>query len=112
MDIFNFFIYVIITSKVGFIITSLINKRLKRTGKENTKLNKSIIIWKERFEFIFMNLMAVLLIYVFYTKANRSESISKETKLLLFLFGFVLLITANWSEFIENSLFNKFINKN
>ena len=107
MDIFNFFIYLIITSKFGFVITSLINKRLKRKGKEDTELNKNIVIWKERFEFIFMNLMAVLLIYVFYPKANRSELISKETKLLLFLFGFVLLLTANWNEFIENSIFNK-----
>ena len=107
MDIFNLFIYVIITSKAVFIITSLINKILKRMGKENTKLNKTIVIWKERFEFIFMNLMAILLIYVFYPKANRSETLSKETTLLLFLFGFVLLLTANWREFIENSIFNK-----
>jgi hypothetical protein len=30
--------------------------------------------------------------------------INAETKLLLYLFGFVLLITANWSTFIGESI--------
>lgn len=107
MDIFNLFIYIIITSKVGFIITSLMNRGLKRTGKEDTKMNKNIVVWKERFEFIFMNLMAGLLIYIFYPKTYRSESITNETKILLFMFGIVLLLTANWKAFIENSIFHK-----
>jgi hypothetical protein len=33
--------------------------------------------------------------------------IDKEAKLLLFLFGFVLLLTENWSTFLQESIWFK-----
>ena len=52
--------------------------------------------------------MAGLIIYLFNPKYNRENLIDYETKVLLYLFGFILLITAEWSAFFkESSWFKK-----
>ena len=76
---------------------------LKAKGDEKSELDKKILYWKERFEFIFIACMAALLIYLFNPRSKTSITIDRETKVLLFLFGFVLLITAKWDEFIKES---------
>ena len=82
---------------------------LKIKGDEKSKTYKNITFWKKRTEFIFIALMAILLIYLFNPRTDRSVMIDYETKLLLYLFGFILLITAKWGDFIhENPLFKKF----
>ena len=47
--------------------------------------------------------MSILLIYLFNPRFNRELLINGETKLLLFLFGFVLILTAKWNIFFEES---------
>jgi hypothetical protein len=76
---------------------------LVKIGFTNSEKDKEVLFWKERFEFVFIILMACLLIYLFNPRNERSFMINYETKLLLFLFGFILLITANWNTFIEES---------
>lgn len=81
---------------------------LKAKGEEKSDLDKKILYWKERFEFIFIALMSILLIYVFNPRTDRTILVDKETKILLYLFGFILLITAKWDLFItESPLFKK-----
>ena len=76
---------------------------LKAKGNEKSSLDKKIEYWKERLEFIFVFLMAILLIYLFNPRNDRTQVIDKETKLLLYLFGFVLLITAKWNVFFHET---------
>ena len=45
--------------------------------------------------------MAVLLIYLF--RPGREKQLNNEEKMLLFLFGWVLLLTANWGEFFKDA---------
>ena len=59
--------------------------------------------WKERLEFVFVALMSILFIYLFNPRTGTSILIESETKLLLYLFGIFLLITAKWSEFFKES---------
>jgi uncharacterized membrane protein SirB2 len=47
--------------------------------------------------------MAGLLIYLFNPRQSREKILDYETKVLLYLFGFVLLLTANWSAFVEEA---------
>jgi hypothetical protein len=47
--------------------------------------------------------MAILLIYLFNPRNPKLEIIDSETKILLYLFGIVLLITAKWEAFFEGS---------
>jgi hypothetical protein len=76
---------------------------LKSKGEEGSDLDKNIEFWKERFEFIFIILMAILLIYLFNPRYNNQVVIDKEMKILLFLFGIILIITAKWSAFFEEA---------
>ena len=70
--------------------------------------DKQVLFWRERTEFIFTSLMAILLIYLFNPIKNKMFMINNETKLLLYLFGIVLIITADWKTFFkESNIFKK-----
>jgi len=97
------FVYLIFIIKIGFILTAVTHIYLKVKGKEKTDLDKKILYWKERFEFIFIAAMSVLLIYLFNPRRGEMVMIDADTKLLLYLFGFVLLITANWDDFFHQA---------
>lgn len=103
MKYFDSYIILTFIVKIIFIILALTNIYLEAKGKKNSSLATEINYWKKRVEFIFKILMALLLIYLFSPKANRTIMINGETKVLLYLFGFVLLITSNWSEFFKES---------
>jgi hypothetical protein len=103
MKYFNIYITFAFIVKLIFIVLALTYIFIKTKGKENSSLAIKIKYWKERVEFIFTILMAILLIYLFSPRANRTIMINHEAKLLLYLFGFVLLITAKWGEFIKES---------
>ena len=76
---------------------------LKRTGKINSTQYKNIEFYKERVEFIFIFLMSTLLIMIFNPRMPRLDLLNKEAKMLIFLFGIVLIITAKWKVFVEQS---------
>ena len=95
MKYFDIYVAVIFVFKIIFIILSLTN----------------IKYWKEKTEFIFTILMAFLLIFLFSPRTNRMMIINGETKMLLYLFGFVLLITSKWSEFIKESKIFSYLQK-
>ncbi len=100
LDIFiNFIIFI----KICFILFAITHGYLKRTGKLNTELDNKVVYWKGKIEFVFIALMALLLIYLFNPRYKREMIIDYETKVLLFLFGIILLITAKWDEFFEES---------
>lgn len=104
MNKFDIYVTFIFLIKVGFIIMSVAHIYLKVRDKDKSELDKKILYWKERFEFVFIALMSILLIYMFNPRLDRSILIDKETKLLLYLFGFVLLITAKWDIFFKESV--------
>ena len=99
----DYFIYLIFVAKISFILLTLTQKYYKFSGKEDEDINKKIIYWKDRIEFIFIILMSILLLYLFNPRFNRENLIDGEIKLLLFLFGFILIFTAKWNIFIEES---------
>jgi hypothetical protein len=107
MNKYNFFIFFIIFLKIVFISLSLISIYLKRKTKEkpetqeDSKLIIQIDYWEMRFEFIFNIMMSILLIYVFNPNSNNLYLITNETKFLLYLFGVILIIKSNWSEFFN-----------
>ena len=105
MDVYFHYIMAIICLKIIFVILKTIviyNKLLK---KEETETSKTIIYWAERAEFVYTVLMAVLLIYLFRNgmKGNKICIKDKETLTLMYLFGFILIFTSNWTVFITES---------
>ena len=111
MNWFNLSIYTIFLVKIIFLMLVSYLIYLKIKGKANTEQAKKTIYWKDRLEFIFKCLMSCLLIYLFNPRINRLNKIDNETKLLLYLFGFVLIITADWSVFIKETKLVKYITK-
>ena len=103
MDKFNIYITLVFMIKLGFILMALTHIYLKVKDESDSDLDKKIVYWKERFEFIFILLMALILIYLFNPRTDRIVMIDGETKILLYLFGFILLITAKWADFFREA---------
>jgi hypothetical protein len=111
MDKYTMFIYLIFAVKIGFVIMAVTNIILKAKGDLDSDLAKQIPYWKERFEFIFIILMSILLIYLFNPRKGEMVMINGETKILLYLFGIVLLITAKWDEFFHEAKWFQYLQK-
>lgn len=109
MNKYDLYIYLIFAVKICFILMSTSHVYMRVAGKMDSDLDKKFIYWKERFEFIFVILMAILLIYLFNPGKDRMVMIDGETKILLYLFGFVLLITSDWSLFFSESKWFKYL---
>ena len=108
MDNYTMYIFLIFFIKIIYVILTSTHVYLKMKGKTGTEFDKQIMYWKERFEFVFIVLMSFLLIYLFNPRYNRLFMINHETKYLLFLFGFILIITAKWNIFVqESNIFRK-----
>lgn len=97
------YIYLVFAIKIGFILMAASHAYMRLSGKTDSDLDKKLVYWKERFEFVFIFLMAILLIYLFNPRKERTVMINGETKILLYLFGFVLLITAKWDNFFHEA---------
>ena len=62
-------------------------------GKKDSEMDIKIRYWKNKVETIFKLMMSLLLIFLFNPTTDRSVLIDNETKLLLFLFGIILIIS-------------------
>jgi hypothetical protein len=104
MDYFTTYIYLIFVIKIIFLVLSVTYLYLKAKKKDNTDFYKKIVFWKERTELVFIVLMSILLITLFNPRTTSpTVMINGNSKFLLFLFGIVLLITADWSKIITQA---------
>ena len=109
MNYFTSYIYSIIGIKFIFILLAITHIYLKIKGEAGSELDETIVYWKERIEFVFVILMAILLIYVFNPRKSHINLLTREIQILLYLFGFILLITANWKTFFHESKWFKYL---
>ena len=103
MNKFDMYIVLIFMVKIAFIILAVYRLYIKTKKPNEIVLLDHLEFWKKRIEFIFVTLMSILIVYLFNPRINRLYLVDGETKLLLYLFGFVLLLTENWSSFIHES---------
>ena len=83
----------IIFCKIILILLILAEIYLWIKGKKETELDKKLQYYKSKVENVFKILMSLLLVFLFNPRTDRSILIDYETKLLLCLFGIILLIT-------------------
>ena len=103
MKYFDLYIKFIFLIKIIFIILALYGIYTKHKDPKNTKKQEKIHYLKERVEVIFKGSMAILLIILFNPRTTKDTiKFDYETKLLLFLFGWVLIITADWKSIFTN----------
>lgn len=93
----------IIVVKIAFIMLTILEKISPHIQATSALSHRKIAFWRERTEFIFIVMMAIFLIYLFSPKASRVSLVQGEIKLLIYLFGIVLLITADWKTFFGES---------
>jgi hypothetical protein len=101
MNFYSAYVTSIIIIKTLFFILSMFHLYLQASGSINYHLDENILYWRSKLEFSFKFLMALLLIYLFNSK--KPVLIFGETKDVLYVFGFLLLITANWNDFIKEA---------
>jgi len=108
---FNTYIILIIFIKVLFVIFAIIERYYKLKVKQSLSASSTsstvtqqyalkynwAIYWKNRLEFLFVISMAIVCIIVFYPFYSDTVFIDKHTRILLFVYGFIILLTANWS---------------
>ena len=111
MNYFHKYVYFIIIIKVLFILLTILHLYMKAKGSIDSDLYKKIVYWKERIEFIFQILMSILLIYLFNPIYDHTFLVDKQVKILLYVFGFVLLITAKWGTFFKESVWFRYLQK-
>ena len=114
-SIFYCFIYFIILVKGLFLFFVAWNFYLKKnhghggghsgdgsSGSE-TKLEKRVLYYKNLTENIFIVSVSLLLIYLFNPYHDNKYLDNKYVKILFFIYGILMLITFDWSEFIRFS---------
>jgi hypothetical protein len=100
------FIYIIIGIKALFLFSTLSNLFLTKIIKNDSLIKKyshKLDKIKEQTEFIFIILTSILLIAIFYPRQNNLKYIDSHVKLLFYLFGWILIITAKWDLFFHES---------
>ena len=105
MTAYNLLIILIIIIKVIFILLKGFAFYNKVMGNTDTLFGTNILFWADRVEFIYTFLMAILIIALFKNavKVGVLCIYDKETIFLMYVFGFILLFTADWNEFISES---------
>ena len=106
MNAYNLLIIFIILIKIIFILLKLTTVYNKLMNKSDTPFGINILYWTDRIEFIYKISMAFLIIALF--KSAITEGMlciyDKETLFLMYIFGFILLFTADWTHFISESV--------
>ena len=105
MTAYNLLIILIIMIKVVFILLKLTAFYNRVMGIKDTLFSTNVLFWADRVEFIYTFLMAILIIALFRNavKVGVLCIYDKETIFLMYVFGFILLFTADWNEFISES---------
>lgn len=103
MNKLNIFVTIIICTKVIFLTIALYDQYIKRTQPHNKKLIDKLNFYKERMEFLFIMMMSILLVHLFNPRVDNLHLISNELKFLLFMYGIVLILSAKWELFIEQT---------
>lgn len=114
----DFFILFIIITKVCFLFFAAGDAVLHHSTNNYIQnvLVPKVSHWRDISEIIYVVSMGILLIYVFKIRENGIHGIEEDVSFLLFLFGIILILTADWSVFFKNytwyQKFNKFITVN
>jgi hypothetical protein len=90
---YHLYLKSIIFCKIILLLLILAEVYLWIKGKKETEMDKKIHHFKSKLEKVFKILMSLLLVFLFNPRTDRSILIDYETKLLLCLFGIILLIT-------------------
>ena len=102
----DIFLYFIIFIKLVFSLTYFLHiyfSKVNPNSQKGQEIDPTILFWKERTEFIFIASMSALMIYLFNPWKTEPLVFNNEMKVLFYVLGWVLLVTANWGIFFKES---------
>jgi len=102
----DIFLYFIIFIKLVFSLTYFLHiyfSKVNPNSEKGQQIDPTILFWKERTEFIFIASMSALMIYLFNPWKTEPLVFNNEMKVLFYVLGWVLLVTANWAIFFKES---------
>ena len=109
--------------KVLFLIMTIMAKRTELVIKRDTKKGRTADLDEQRkklekeeylrtrLELMFKFTMSIFLIIVFFPKRKNRVELTYEDNLLLTVFGFILLLTADWSVLIPHNIIEEYMSK-
>ncbi len=107
----DFFLLFIIFVKLVFVISAVghlclshvpVQKDDNDANTRKTQIDNHLVYWKQRTEFAFIISMSILLVYHFNPYVPDTP-VHPESKVLFFMFGLVLILTAKWSLFVTEA---------
>lgn len=101
MNAFDYFVYFVLLIKVLYFSCAI--GIMYFTHTNNKKELDEFNYWKNRFEFIFKILMSIILILLFNPFRKTPIIINHHTRLLLFVYGIIVLLNVNWGLFFTES---------
>ena len=99
---------VFVLTAIGHVVLTHMTAKKDASGSNNKAADKAaqekdakLLYWKERTEFVFIASMSFLLIYYF--NPRNMKPLTNEVSILFYLFGWILLITAQWGMFFKDA---------
>lgn len=106
-----YFVTFLFIVKILFAILALTLIYLKRSGKEDTKMNEFVAFWKKRLEFVFIIGVSLLLMIFFFPWRKIQIDPTFEMRLLFFFYGIIILINLDWKIVVGQSPFLETVQK-
>jgi hypothetical protein len=104
MEKIDYFITFLLIIKVLFVVCALARVYLEhKKGEKNEELIGKVEYWKDRFEFIFIAGMSLLLLYFFFPRNNKPIVTTFETRFLFFVYGIIIFVKLDWALFVNES---------
>lgn len=102
IQLVSFVVWVIIGLKIMYISSSLMHKYNHFNKNSFFYKYDDMMVWlKEVTEFAFVLLMCLLLIFIFHPGKQNIGYMTKEIKLLIYMFAWIMIVTANWKDFFN-----------
>ena len=103
------FIIFIVAVKIVFVVSAIATVIISHMPNSSPKKNRTMAAVKRQTEFLFIASMSVLLLLHF--RPGATVCPDHHTSILFFIFGCLLLLTADWGAFLGGSLLLKALHR-
>ena len=101
--LYLYFVYITFAVKIAFIISILTLKYYEMVKPSETKQISKLTTVKEQIDFVYVVFMSIILLLNFGPWV-KFISIDYEKRILFFIYGIIVLLTANYDSFKNQSI--------